>query len=90
MLNNLNDNKKTNYSINTMVSLKDIFEGIPPPKKTKMNEKDKLLAKRDKLLKELNYHLNKWDAIKHEIRLLNIKIMGMPNIRVDERPDNLK
>lgn len=90
MIKNLTDNKKTNYSITTLVSLKDIFEGNLPYKKYKMNDKEKLLAKRDKLLNELNYHLNKWDAIKNEIRLLNIKIMGMPNIRVDERPDNLK
>lgn len=90
MIRDFNDKNKTNYSINTMVSLKDIFEGIPPPKKFKMSEKEKLLAKRDKLLKERNNHLNKADAIKEEVRLLNVKIMGMPNIRVDDRPDNLK
>jgi len=90
MINNLNDKKKTNYSINTLVSLKDIFEGLPAPKKGKMSEKEKLIARRDKLLKDRNNHLNKADLIKEEVRLLNIKIMGMPTIRVDDRPDTLK
>jgi len=90
MINNLTDNKKTNYSINTLVSLKDIFEGIPAPKTTKMNEKEKAQAKLNKLLKDFEDCHSKAKKLKEEMRLLKIKIMGMPTIRVDDRPDTLK
>ena len=82
MKQNLNDIK--------LVSLKDIFIGLPKPKTTKMNEKEKAQVKLDKLLKDFEDCHRKAKRLKEEMRLLKIKIMGMPTIRIDDRPDALK
>ena len=72
-----------------LVSLKDIFNGLPKPKTIKMNEKEKAQAKLDKLLKDFEDCHRKAKRLKEEMRLLKIKIMGMPTIRIDDRPDTL-
>jgi len=77
-------------NINKLVSLKDIFNGLPKPKTIKMNEKEKAQAKLDKLLKDFEDCHRKAKRLKEEMRLLKIKIMGMPTIRIDDRPDTLK
>jgi len=77
-------------NINKLVSLKDIFNGLPKPKTNKMNDKEKAQAKLDKLLKDFEDCHRKAKRLKEEMRLLKIKIMGMPTIRIDDRPDTLK
>ena len=81
---------KQNLNNNNMVILKDIFIGLPKPKTTKMNDKEKAQAKLDKLLKDFEDCHRKAKRLKEEMRLLKIKIMGMPTIRIDDRPDALK
>ena len=78
-----------NLNINKLVSLKDIFNGLPKPKTIKMNDKEKAQAKLDKLLKDFEDCHRKAKRLKEEMRLLKIKIMGMPTIRIDDRPDTL-
>lgn len=58
-------------------------------KKTKMNEKEKAQAKLEKLLKDFEDYHRKAKRLKEEMRLLKIKIIGMPTIRIDDRPDTL-
>lgn len=55
-----------------------------------MNDKEKAQAKLDKLLKDFEDCHRKAKRLKEEMRLLKIKIMGMPTIRIDDRPDTLK
>jgi len=76
-------------NINKLVSLKDIFNGLTKPKTIKMNDKEKAQAKLDKLLKDFEDCHRKAKRLKEEMRLLKIKIMGMPTIRIDDRPDTL-
>ena len=72
MIQNLTDNKKTNYSINTM------------------SDKQKLQAKLEKMLADYDAGHRKLKKVKDEMRLLRIKIAGMPKTMIDERPDDLK
>ena len=69
MIQNLTDNKKTNYSINTM------------------SEKQKLQIKLDKMLFDFDNGHRKLKKLKDDMRLLKIKIAGMPKAVVDYRPD---
>lgn len=71
MIQNLTDNKKTNYTINT----------------TKMSDKQKLQAKLDKMLQDFDNGHRKLKKLKEEMRLLKIKIAGMPKAMIEDRPD---
>ncbi len=55
-----------------------------------MSIKQKEQAKLDKLLKDFEDCHRKAKRLKEEMRLLKIKIAGMPKVMVDERPDESK
>lgn len=52
-----------------------------------MSDKQKLQAKLDRMLADYDNGHRKLKKLKEDMRLLRIKIAGMPKIMVDERPD---
>lgn len=72
MIQNFTDNKKTNYSINTM------------------SDKQKLQTKLEKMLADYDNGHRKLKKLKDDMRLLRMKIAGMPKEMIDTRPDEIE